>query len=179
MRMTLADIKAPVDYINPHATSTPIGDLKEIEAIREVFGARCPPIAATKSLTGHSLGSSRSAGGDLFHSDDEERLYLRKRQHREARSGIRRGADRSRTPRQCKARLRAVQLVRIWWHQCFDRPQAPGCLRTGCLRKVVKVNWPVHKESSQGSVINSEKMTALMQGKRGLIMGVANDHLIE
>ena len=56
MRMTLADIKAPVDYINPHATSTPIGDLKEIEAIREVFGARCPPIAATKSLTGHSLG---------------------------------------------------------------------------------------------------------------------------
>ncbi len=58
MRMTLADIKAPVDYINPHATSTPIGDLKEIEAIREVFGARCPPIAATKSLTGHSLGAA-------------------------------------------------------------------------------------------------------------------------
>ena len=58
MRMALAAIKAPVDYINPHATSTPIGDLKEIEAIREVFGARCPPIAATKSLTGHSLGAA-------------------------------------------------------------------------------------------------------------------------
>ena len=58
MRMALADVKAPVDYINPHATSTPIGDIKEIEAIREVFGAKCPPISATKSLTGHSLGAA-------------------------------------------------------------------------------------------------------------------------
>src|SRR5438105_12964902 len=58
MRMALRDIKAPVDYINPHATSTPIGDLKEIEAIRAVFGDKCPPIAATKSLTGHSLGAA-------------------------------------------------------------------------------------------------------------------------
>jgi 3-oxoacyl-[acyl-carrier-protein] synthase-1 len=58
MRMALAGVTAPVDYINPHATSTPIGDVKEIEAIREVFGAKCPPIAATKSLTGHSLGAA-------------------------------------------------------------------------------------------------------------------------
>jgi 3-oxoacyl-[acyl-carrier-protein] synthase I len=58
MKMALAGIKPPVDYINPHATSTPIGDLKEIEAIRAVFGDRCPPIAATKSLTGHSLGAA-------------------------------------------------------------------------------------------------------------------------
>jgi 3-oxoacyl-[acyl-carrier-protein] synthase I len=58
MRMALNGVKAPVDYINPHATSTPIGDMKEIEAIREVFGQRCPPISATKSLTGHSLGAA-------------------------------------------------------------------------------------------------------------------------
>jgi len=58
MRMALATVKPPIDYINPHATSTPIGDLKEIEAIREVFGAKVPPIAATKSLTGHSLGAA-------------------------------------------------------------------------------------------------------------------------
>src|SRR3954466_2509448 len=60
MRMALRDVKVPVDYINPHATSTPIGDEKEIEAIREVLGPgeRCPPIAATKSLTGHSLGAT-------------------------------------------------------------------------------------------------------------------------
>ncbi len=60
MRMALKDVRAPVDYINPHATSTPIGDLKEIEAIRDVFGSgdKCPPISATKSLTGHSQGAT-------------------------------------------------------------------------------------------------------------------------
>ena len=58
MRLALADVQAPVDYINPHATSTPIGDIKEIEAIREVFGDKVPPISATKSLTGHSLGAA-------------------------------------------------------------------------------------------------------------------------
>ena len=45
-------------YVNPHATATPIGDVKEIEALRQVFGANCPPISATKSLTGHSLGAA-------------------------------------------------------------------------------------------------------------------------
>jgi 3-oxoacyl-[acyl-carrier-protein] synthase I len=60
MRLALKDVKLPVDYINPHATSTPIGDLKEIEAIRDVFGAgdKCPPISATKSLAGHSQGAT-------------------------------------------------------------------------------------------------------------------------
>jgi 3-oxoacyl-[acyl-carrier-protein] synthase-1 len=46
-----------IDYINPHATSTPVGDTREIEAVREVFGADMPMISATKSLTGHSLGA--------------------------------------------------------------------------------------------------------------------------
>src|SRR5271168_1989833 len=60
MRQALATVKPPIDYINPHATSTPVGDLKEIEALREVFGSgdRCPPISATKSLTGHSQGAT-------------------------------------------------------------------------------------------------------------------------
>ena len=60
MRMALANLKTPIDYVNPHATSTPVGDAKEIEALRNVFGAgaKCPPISATKSLTGHSLGAA-------------------------------------------------------------------------------------------------------------------------
>jgi len=60
MRMALETVRTPVDYINPHATSTPVGDAREIEALREVFGSgdRCPPISATKSLTGHSLGAA-------------------------------------------------------------------------------------------------------------------------
>ena len=58
MKLALSTVKAPVDYINPHATSTPIGDIKEIEAIRAVFNDKCPMISATKSLTGHSLGAA-------------------------------------------------------------------------------------------------------------------------
>ena len=58
MKLALETCQAPIDYINPHATATPIGDLKEIEAIRAVFGSKCPPISATKSLTGHSLGAA-------------------------------------------------------------------------------------------------------------------------
>jgi 3-oxoacyl-[acyl-carrier-protein] synthase-1 len=58
MALALSTVNEKVDYINPHATSTPIGDLREIEAIREVFGNDIPPISATKSLTGHSLGAA-------------------------------------------------------------------------------------------------------------------------
>ena len=58
MQMAMKDLDCPIDYINPHATSTPVGDIKEIEALRTLFGADCPPISATKSLTGHSLGAA-------------------------------------------------------------------------------------------------------------------------
>jgi len=59
MRMAMQNLNGDkIDYINPHATSTPQGDVREIEAIREVFGEDCPTISATKSLTGHSLGAA-------------------------------------------------------------------------------------------------------------------------
>ena len=58
MKMALANVKETVDYINPHATSTPVGDIPEIEAIRTVFGDDMPPISATKSLSGHSQGAA-------------------------------------------------------------------------------------------------------------------------
>jgi 3-oxoacyl-[acyl-carrier-protein] synthase I len=58
MRMALEGVKRPVDYINPHATSTPVGDLPEINAICEVFGKKMPPVSATKSLSGHSQGAA-------------------------------------------------------------------------------------------------------------------------
>ncbi|MDZ4792339.1 MAG: beta-ketoacyl-ACP synthase I [Hyphomicrobiales bacterium] len=58
MRIAMATAGDKIDYINPHATSTPIGDLREVEAMRDVFGANMPPISATKSLTGHSLGAA-------------------------------------------------------------------------------------------------------------------------
>lgn len=58
MRQAMATVSERIDYINPHATSTPIGDKKEVEAIRQVFGSDLPPISGTKSLTGHSLGAT-------------------------------------------------------------------------------------------------------------------------
>jgi len=58
MKMALSTVDRPVDYVNPHATSTPIGDLREVQALREVFGDNMPALSATKSLTGHSLGAA-------------------------------------------------------------------------------------------------------------------------
>jgi 3-oxoacyl-[acyl-carrier-protein] synthase-1 len=59
MKMALADAGGrKVDYLNPHGTGTPIGDVKEMEAVRSVFGAEVPLISSTKSLTGHSLGAA-------------------------------------------------------------------------------------------------------------------------
>ncbi|WP_226052742.1 beta-ketoacyl-ACP synthase I [Dickeya chrysanthemi] len=58
MKLALQDVDTPVDYINTHGTSTPVGDVKELWAIRQVFGDNVPPISATKAMTGHSLGAA-------------------------------------------------------------------------------------------------------------------------
>ncbi len=59
MRLAMADAGGrKIDYLNPHGTGTPVGDLKEMEAVREVFGADVPLISSTKSITGHSLGAA-------------------------------------------------------------------------------------------------------------------------
>ena len=58
MRQALATCDTPIDYINTHGTATVIGDVKELEAIKEVFGDKCPPISSTKSMTGHALGAA-------------------------------------------------------------------------------------------------------------------------
>ncbi|WP_041416447.1 beta-ketoacyl-ACP synthase I [Shewanella halifaxensis] len=58
MQMALADVDTPIDYINTHGTSTPVGDTRELEALRETFGDNLPAIASTKSLTGHALGAA-------------------------------------------------------------------------------------------------------------------------
>lgn len=58
MRKALATCDSPIDYINTHGTATMIGDVKELEAIKEVFGDKCPAISSTKSMTGHALGAA-------------------------------------------------------------------------------------------------------------------------
>lgn len=58
MQMALANANAPVDYVNTHGTATPLGDIVELNAMREVFGDAVPPLSSTKALTGHSLGAA-------------------------------------------------------------------------------------------------------------------------
>jgi 3-oxoacyl-[acyl-carrier-protein] synthase-1 len=58
MRMALEGLDEPIDYVNTHGTSTPLGDLIELKAVREVFAKDAPPMSSTKSLTGHSLGAA-------------------------------------------------------------------------------------------------------------------------
>jgi 3-oxoacyl-[acyl-carrier-protein] synthase-1 len=58
MQQSIKGLATPIDYINAHGTSTPVGDLKELEAVKAVFGNEIPPISSTKSLTGHALGAA-------------------------------------------------------------------------------------------------------------------------
>jgi 3-oxoacyl-[acyl-carrier-protein] synthase-1 len=58
MEQALATVDTPIDYINAHGTSTPVGDAAELRAVREVFGSNSPKISSTKSLSGHSLGAA-------------------------------------------------------------------------------------------------------------------------
>jgi 3-oxoacyl-[acyl-carrier-protein] synthase-1 len=58
MRQAVSSVDAPIDYINTHGTSTPLGDIAELDAMRTVFGAEMPPFSSSKSLCGHSLGAA-------------------------------------------------------------------------------------------------------------------------
>lgn len=58
MKMAMDGVDTPIDYLNTHGTSTPVGDVKELGAIREVFGDNTPALSATKAMTGHSLGAA-------------------------------------------------------------------------------------------------------------------------
>ena len=58
MKMALQGVDRPLDYLNTHGTSTPLGDVTELNAIREVFGDAVPPLSSTKALSGHSLGAA-------------------------------------------------------------------------------------------------------------------------
>ena len=58
MQQALSTVDTPIDYLNTHGTSTPVGDVAEMKGVREVFGDKAPAISSTKSLSGHSLGAA-------------------------------------------------------------------------------------------------------------------------
>jgi 3-oxoacyl-[acyl-carrier-protein] synthase-1 len=58
MQMAMSTVDTPIDYLNTHGTSTPVGDVAEMKGVREVFAGKAPAISSTKSLSGHSLGAA-------------------------------------------------------------------------------------------------------------------------
>ena len=80
MKMAMHGVDTPIDYLNSHGTSTPVGDVKELAAIREVFGDKSPAISATKAMTGHS-GRCWRTGSYLLSADAGTRLYRPEHQH--------------------------------------------------------------------------------------------------
>ena len=125
MRMALKDVHNPIDYINPHATSTPVGDQKEIEAIRDGLrlGRQVPADLCDQVAHRPLARRHRRAGGDLFAADDEQRLHLRERPYRGDRSGIRRHEHRPQAYRRRQDRHGPVEFLRLRRHQCHTRLQ--------------------------------------------------------
>ena len=175
MRQALATVKIPIDYINPHATSTPVGDLKEIEALREVFGSgdKCPPISATKSLTGHSQGATgvHEAIYSLLmmrngficesaHIDEIDPAFADMPIVRERRDNVQSARRRSPIPSASAA------------------PTRRSCSSTSTRDALTNFSAAAKQTPPENLSRTSVHESGLMSGKRGLVMGVANDHSI-
>ncbi|MET3714657.1 3-oxoacyl-[acyl-carrier-protein] synthase-1 [Pseudomonas sp. PvP001] len=128
MQQALSTVDTPIDYLNTHGTSTPVGDVAEMKGVREVFAGKYPAISSTKSLSGHSLARRWRARSDLLHADDGRQFHRRLRQHR--RTGPCRGrsacADRYSGKRRDQHRdeqqLRLRRHQRYLGAQALDRP---------------------------------------------------------
>src|SRR5476651_1348041 len=151
MKMALETVQAPIDYINPHATATPIGDLKEIEAIREVFGAKCPPISATKSLTGHSLGAAGA----------QEAIYSLLMMN----NGF-----------ICES-ANIENLDPAFADMPIARERKDN-VKLGCVLSNSFGFGGTNASVAFKHVDAEPQMPGIIDGKRGLVMGVANDHSI-
>ena len=160
-------MKAPVDYINPHATSTPVGDIPEINAIHEVFGDKTPPISATKSLTGHSQGAAgvHEAIYTLLMMQND--FICESANIVELDPGVE-GANIVRQRIDNANINRPVEQLRLRRHQCLAG--LPALRRSDV--PAMKQDNPRERRSWL------TPKSGLMAGKRGLVMGVANDHSI-
>ena len=110
-----------VGYINAHGTSTPVGDVGEVEAVRRVFGeGATPPVSSTKSMTGHSQGATGAQEAIYCLLMLQRRLHRALDQRRDARSGAPPGRDRDRARRGRRARHGDDQFLRLRRHQRLD-----------------------------------------------------------
>ena len=167
MQQALSTVRTPVDYINAHGTSTPVGDLAELGAVREVFGERVPHISSTKSLSGPLAGRGRRAGSDLLVADAAGRLRCRPRPT--SRPSIR-------PPWTCPIlRQRAgsaaehgdVQQLRLWRHQRHAGVLALRRLTQSATRlpgrRAARSSWSI-KPSFSCHCCSTQRLDALAGG---------------
>ena len=124
MQQAMSTVDEPVDYINAHGTSTPVGDMRELEAVRKVFGDNIPKINSTKSLSGHSLGAAgvhEAIFSLLMMQEDFLSASANITELDPAGEGF---PDHPRAHRQCRHQHHDVQQLRIWRHQCDAGLQA-------------------------------------------------------
>ena len=123
MQMAMQRLDEPIDYINTHGTTTPVGDVKELEAIREVFGDgsgnRMPYFSSTKSLTGHSLGAA-GVHEAIYSLLMMQHNFIAASANIETFDPAAEGMpDRSRDQDRRQARHRHVQQLRFRRYQCL------------------------------------------------------------
>ena len=187
MKLALAGLHGkplpPIDYLNPHGTSTVVGDAKEMEAVRAVFGDKVPLISSTKSLTGHSLGGA-GAQEAIYCMIMMQGGFAAESAHIENLDPAFEGLPILRGTQGCGAEHRHVQLLRLRRHQRnlgAEPPRRLGRFPPAPLEQIgVAVQYvaqAIHKETPMADDLNLPK-GELMKGKKGLVMGVANHNSI-
>jgi 3-oxoacyl-[acyl-carrier-protein] synthase-1 len=117
MRQAMSTVDGAIDYINAHGTSTPVGDIQELKAVAEAFGAKRAADQLHQVAVGALAGRGGRAGGDLLAADDGARLHRGLGQHRIARRSRGQHADRAPAHRQRQAEPRDVEQLRLRRHQ--------------------------------------------------------------
>ena len=207
MRMAMAGLDGKgvgkVGYINPHGTGTPVGDQREIEAIREVFGKDIPPISATKSLTGHSLGAvgvqeaifsllmmnngfiCESANIEELDPEFADMPIVRSRQDNADLNCVMSnsfgfgGTNATLVLKRCEAWRFNPRRSTVRGHGTAQRHfRSPELVETTEALSWARAAHAQHDWKKAMTEKDFAKPGPLMAGKRGLIMGVANERSI-
>ena len=159
MRMAMAGVDTPIDYLNTHGTSTPLGDVVELEAIREAFDGAIPPLSSTKGLSGHSLGAASV----------HEAIYCLLMMEAASSPARRTSSSWIHAPRVIRSCAKAaspahgdVEQLRLRRHQRHAGVPPPGLTRAGR-----QATWSRRPESCHHVVMATPLVIDLAQIRRG------------
>mgnify|MGYP003714399071 CR=1 FL=1 len=160
MKLSLNNLNFKIDYINTHGTSTPIGDIKEIEAMKELFKEDMPPFSSTKSLTGHSLGGTGV----------QEAIYSILMMNNNF-------ISKSANIENLDPEVEGLPIVLETKKDCdFDTLLSNSFGFGGTNASLVFEKFDEKKTSSLNQESSFKTQKNIFEGKKGLVFGVANDH---